>query len=497
MIGIGALITVVFLSIGGMVIGENARRDYTRAAKAAENVVAAISAEITRNFELYDLSLQGVIEGLRLPEIAFVPAPLRQQILFDRAATAKYLGSIFVLDRNGDLILDSRTVEPPRSSHADREYFQIARDDTNGQMHLSAPWSTAEGNHLIAISRRLSGADGSFRGVVVGTMRLSYFYGLLQNVKIRPGDKLRLMRTDGTIIMNSPFNFDEIGGKLPSGSAFQHMLRDEAGTFDHVAASDGVKRLFVYRHVGTSPLVASYGQSLTSVYAGWWDQTLRLGGIVALVSIMNIALIMFLTRALKRGAVAEHRLAMAAMTDGLTGLCNRRRFDEIFENTWRIAQRGNRPVSVLMIDADFFKSYNDQFGHLAGDAALVTIGECVRQGARRAGDVAARYGGEEFIVLLTDAGPEQAVEVGEKISALVLEQRALKHGRDDATPTVSIGIASAIANDTMDRNELVKAADLALYLAKNNGRNRIELSSGLRLVDKTGLLDNARARAAA
>jgi diguanylate cyclase (GGDEF)-like protein len=275
------------------------------------------------------------------------------------------------------------------------------------------------------------------------------------------------------------------------------MLGDKAGTFDQVAASDGVKRLFAYRHVGTSPLVVSYGQSLTSVYAGWWDQTLRLGGVVGLVSVMNIALIVFLARALKRGSVAEHRLATAAMTDGLTGLCNRRRFDEIFDNTWRIAQRGNRPVSVLMIDADFFKSYNDHFGHLAGDAALVAISGCVREGARRAGDVAARYGGEEFIVLLTDAGPEQAVEVGEKIRNLVLELRAAQQGRDDATPTVSIGIASAIAKDAMDRNELVKAADLALYLAKNNGRNRIELSSGLRLVDKKDLADNAGVRAAA
>jgi diguanylate cyclase (GGDEF)-like protein len=497
MIGIGVLITIVFLAIGAKVIRDDGRRDYTRAASAAENVVAAISAEITRNFELYDLSLQGVVEGLRFPEIARVPAPLRQQILFDRAATAKYLGSIFVLDREGDLVLDSRTAEPPPANHADREYFKAARDFTNGQMHLSAPWSTPEGDHLIAISRRLSTPEGEFRGVVVGTMKLSYFYGLLQNVKIRPGDRLRLMRTDGTIIMNQPFDFDEIGGKLPGGLAFARMMQDEAGSFDQVAASDGVKRLFVYRHVGTSPLVVSYGQSLQAIYAGWWEQALQLGAIVGLVSAINIALIAFLARALKRGTVAEHRLAMAAMTDGLTGLCNRRRFDEIFDNTWRIAQRGNRPVSVLMIDADFFKSYNDQFGHLAGDAALVAIGGCVREGARRAGDVAARYGGEEFIVLLTDAGPEQAVEVGEKIRALVLERRAAQHGQDDATPTVSIGIASAIANDTMDRNELVKAADLALYLAKNNGRNRIELSSGLRLVDKAGLAENAGVRAAA
>jgi diguanylate cyclase (GGDEF)-like protein len=482
MIGIGALITVVFLSIGGMVIGENARRDYTRAANAAENVIATISAEITRNFELYDLSLQGVIEGLRFPEIARIPAPLRQQILFDRAATAKYLGSIFVLDRTGDLILDSRTAEPPRDNHADREYFKVARENTTGQMHLSAPWSTPEGDHLIAISRRLSDTDGSFRGVVVGTMRLSYFYGLFQNVKIRAGDRLRLLRTDGIIIMNQPFEFSEIGGKLPGGLAFKRMLKAEAGTFDQIAASDGINRLFAFRHVGTSPLIISYGQSLQSVYAGWWDQTLQLGGIVALVSIMNIGLIMFLARALKRGAVAEHGLAIAATTDGLTSLCNRRRFEELYEKAWHKALPDNQPLAVLMIDVDLFKSYNDQFGHQRGDEALMTIAGCIHDGARRDGDVVARYGGEEFIVLLTDTGPEQAVEIGEKIRALVLEQRASQHGEADATPTISVGVAAIEANDGMDRRELVKAADLALYLAKNNGRNRIELSTGLRLV---------------
>ena len=113
----------------------------------------------------------------------------------------------------------------------------------------------------------------------------------------------------------------------------------------------------------------------------------------------------------------------------------------------------------------------------------MAIADCVRKGAQREGDLAARYGGEEFIVLLTEAGPEQAVEVGEKIRALVLEQRALQHGRADSTPTVSIGIAAIAANGAMDRKELIKAADLALYLAKNNGRNRCELSTGLRLVN--------------
>lgn len=481
MISIGVLITIVFLSIGAMVIGDIGRRDYARAVTAAENVLAAIDTEITRNFELYDLSLQGAVEGLKFPEIASLPPALRQQVLFDRAATAKYLGSIFVLDKTGDVILDSRSATPPPANHADREYFQIARDDSNGQMHLSAPWSAANGNHLIAISRRLSGADGSFRGVVVGTIRLSYFYGLLAKVKLGPNDRLRLARTDGTVIMNAPFNFNEIGSKVLPNSAFHRMVDDSAGAFDHVSAIDGVERLFVYRHVGNSPLIVSYGQSLQSVYAGWRDQALRLGGIIALVSIMNIALIVFLSRARKRGAAAEHGLAITAMTDGLTGLCNRRRFEEIFDETWRAAQRHNRPIAVLMIDVDFFKPYNDQFGHLVGDEALAAIADCIHKGTRRDGDVAARYGGEEFIVLLTDATAEQAVEVGENIRALVLERRAAQHGRADSTPTISLGIAAAVANEGMDRKELVKAADAALYQAKSNGRNRVELASLTRL----------------
>jgi diguanylate cyclase (GGDEF)-like protein len=481
MISIGVLITIVFMSVGAMVVGDIGRRDYARAVTAAENVLASIDAEITRNFELYDLSLQGVVDGLGLPEIASLPPALRQQVLFDRAATAKYLGSIFVLDRTGDLILDSRNAMPPPANHADREYFQVARDDSNGQMHLSAPWATADGNHLIAISRRLSGPDGSFRGVVVGTMRLSYFYGLLAKVKLGAHDRIRLIRTDGVIIMNQPFDFSEIGGKLPGGAAFARMLRDTAGTFDHVAASDGIERLFAYRHVGNSPLVLSYGQALQSVYAGWRDQALRLGGIVALVSIMNIALIVFLSRARRRGAIAEHSLAITAMTDGLTGLCNRHRFDEIFDDTWRAAQAENRPIAVLMIDVDCFKTYNDQFGHHAGDDALAAIAQCIHEGTRRDGDIAARYGGEEFIVLVTAATAAQAVAVGENIRALVLERRAAQHGGAGSTPTISVGVAAAIANQGMDPKELIKAADAALYQAKSNGRNRVELASLARL----------------
>jgi hypothetical protein len=225
MISIGVFITVVILSICLLVIGDIGRRDYARAATSAENVIAAIDAEITRNFELYDLSLQGVVESLNLSDIWNVSPAIRQQILFDRSATAKYLGSIFVLDRNSKLILDSRTPQPQPENLAGTEYFQAAQNNANAMMYLSRPWSTAAGEHLIAISRHINGADGSFRGVVVGTMRLSFFYGLFHNVKLRAGDTLGLLRLDGTMVMPAPFDFRDIGRDVSASPAFQNMIR--------------------------------------------------------------------------------------------------------------------------------------------------------------------------------------------------------------------------------------------------------------------------------
>lgn len=482
MMAIGLLITIVLLSICVWVIGDIGRRDYARAARSAENVVAAIDADITRNFELYDLSLQGVVDGLNLPEIWQVSPAIRQQVLFDRAATAKYLGSIFVLDRDGNLILDSRTPQPSPENRAASEYFQAARDNTNALMYLSRPWSTAAGDDLIAISRRINGADGAFRGVVVGTMRLSYFYGLFDRVKLHAGDTLSLVRTDGTVVMRAPFDFRDVGRDVSASPVFRRMVGENAGSFDQAANSDGIKRLYVYRHVGQSPLIVNYGQALDQVYADWWQQAPRLGFIIVLASAMNIALIIFLARALKRGSIAEHGLTIAAMTDSLTGLCNRRRFDEIYEMTWQAAQAANMPLAILMIDVDGFKAYNDHFGHQIGDEALVAIAHCIQQGTQRSGDIAARYGGEEFIVLLTDANAETAIEVGEKIRLLVQDQHVRQQSRPESIPTVSLGIASIVPRPGRQSKDLIGAADAALYEAKKNGRNRTEPAQRLRLV---------------
>jgi diguanylate cyclase (GGDEF)-like protein len=139
---------------------------------------------------------------------------------------------------------------------------------------------------------------------------------------------------------------------------------------------------------------------------------------------------------------------------------------------WRRATRQKMPLALLMIDADHFKSYNDSFGHQAGDQMLVGIAICISDSVRRAGDCAARYGGEEFAVLLPGLSAAEAVRVAEMIR---LKVREWSDG--PTVTTVSIGIASLTPSAAMDWSVLVQAADKALYAAKANGRNRSVLAS--------------------
>jgi diguanylate cyclase (GGDEF)-like protein/PAS domain S-box-containing protein len=171
---------------------------------------------------------------------------------------------------------------------------------------------------------------------------------------------------------------------------------------------------------------------------------------------------------------ANRILRTLAQQDGLTGLANRRRFDEVLEQEFRRARRQGRWLSVLLLDADRFKAYNDHYGHLAGDECLRRISRGIEGALRRPSDHAARFGGEEFVVLLPDTDADGALLVAEQIraatSALGIEHLGSAHG----TVTVSIGISS-LTPFSSDENpdQLIAAADQALYRAKAQGRNRV------------------------
>jgi diguanylate cyclase (GGDEF)-like protein len=182
-------------------------------------------------------------------------------------------------------------------------------------------------------------------------------------------------------------------------------------------------------------------------------------------------------------AEANARLGQLAVTDGLTGLYNHRHFHERLSLEVERSQRGGRPVSLLMIDVDHFKAYNDTYGHPAGDEILRQLAQ-VLTAERRVNDVVARYGGEEFAVILVDASKFTAAKIAEKLREDVFghefprrprqDGRDGREGRDGSRISISVGVAT-FPDDAGDPEALVRAADAALYAAKHAGRNRIVL----------------------
>jgi diguanylate cyclase (GGDEF)-like protein len=162
-----------------------------------------------------------------------------------------------------------------------------------------------------------------------------------------------------------------------------------------------------------------------------------------------------------------------ATRDGLTGVANRRQFDFVLDREWRRAVRGRLPVSLLMIDADRFKAYNDNYGHLAGDACLKAIASAVAGAVRRPGDLLARYGGEEFAVLLPGTEEAGAAMVAERARRAVHDLALAHYFNDEKRVTVSIGLSSLVPQEGMDQRTLIDRSDRALYEAKHNGRNRV------------------------
>jgi diguanylate cyclase (GGDEF)-like protein len=170
----------------------------------------------------------------------------------------------------------------------------------------------------------------------------------------------------------------------------------------------------------------------------------------------------------------NRRLAELSQQDTLTGIPNRRALNENFDRFWRQAVRAKRPISVLMIDVDYFKPYNDRYGHLAGDRVLKQVAESLQENLHRATDFVARYGGEEFCVVLTETPLDHAVRVAEGLRKAVMDLGIRHENAPQAgVVTISIGIASAMANQAVVHIDLLREADRALYRAKEFGRNRV------------------------
>ncbi|WP_371868447.1 diguanylate cyclase [Telluria aromaticivorans] len=181
----------------------------------------------------------------------------------------------------------------------------------------------------------------------------------------------------------------------------------------------------------------------------------------------------FLRESQQKLADANVQLQKLAALDGLTGIGNRRAFDDIVQREWQRGQRTQKPLSMLLCDVDRFKLYNDEFGHQAGDLCLKKVAAVLTEQLKRPADLAARYGGEEFAIVLPETDLEGAMKLAEACRAR-LAGLALEHPCSEAgMVTISVGVASLVPAPEHRAEDLIASADKALYAAKAEGRNRV------------------------
>ncbi|VAW67485.1 GGDEF domain protein [hydrothermal vent metagenome] len=203
-----------------------------------------------------------------------------------------------------------------------------------------------------------------------------------------------------------------------------------------------------------------------------YEQSRRYTLVVIAVIFIIIALVV--VYAIRTSGKQFKHVSRLAIIDDVTGTYNRRYFDMVLEEEWKRSMREYTPLSLLMVDIDFFKAYNDSYGHQTGDVCLFSVSEILMSQLKRSSDFTARYGGEEFVIVLPNTQVEYARLLAERIRRSVEEAR-IKAGNDEVSPwvTVSIGLATTTAEYEQSSGVLIKAADKCLYDSKRAGRNRV------------------------
>ncbi|WP_052659141.1 sensor domain-containing diguanylate cyclase [Pseudomonas sp. LFM046] len=450
--------------------------------KANANLAYSIAQHAQESIKEAEIVLSGLVALMESGENS--QATLNQ-LLLNYRQRAPQLAAITVLDAEGRWLYYSNPPSRPDVNNADRSYFQHHRQSVSRDTEVSNPVrSRLSGDWVLPVSRRFNGKDGHFAGVVVATIRIAHFRDFYKLFDVGHEGSILMAMNDGTIIYRRPEQSGSTGASMANSYMFQADLkRSPVGLGASVSLLDGVDRVYAYRALDHFPLVVAVSMSRNEVLGEWGRKAVVVGGLVAvLILALMLAGRGVVTRVRQSMVAAQsierenEELFLLANRDGLTGISNRRQFDQSLKIEFHRAATVQAPLALVMIDVDNFKAYNDSYGHQAGDLCLKAVSEVLRRFKVRAGDTVARYGGEEFAVLLPHTDLIGARLVAERIRQAVCEQRIAHVGNSLGVVTVSIGVHSLVPDDSIRPEQLVALADSALYQAKKDGRNQVCLA---------------------
>ncbi|HUI95626.1 MAG TPA: diguanylate cyclase [Xanthobacteraceae bacterium] len=429
--------------------------------RSAKIVTASLAETVSQQIETTLRTADTVVASLvQRAEVDGTDPESRKrmyELMTSLAAALPAIHEMGLTDKDGNAIVKSLVPNPTGMNYRERDYFRYLSSHDTREVFIGTPVnSKIDGSVNITVSRRINSRDGTFAGVVVTSVSMDFFRQLFQSLQLKSSGSIAMLADNGTLLAASPASFGE--GELDALAASPSDALEYIGP-------DGVRRVGSYNRLSHYPITAVVAEDSPAILAEWHGQ-LR----------VHLAIVMSILAAIAAVAYqldqAHRATRMQALRDGLTGLANRRCFNETIEREFRRATRHGQPLSLVMMDIDLFKNFNDRYGHPAGDACLRAVSTAVQDALRRPADLAARYGGEEIAVLLPGTNVAGAVQIVEEIAAairaLAIPHAASPHG----VVTLSAGVASLrVGRRVASWASLVEAADTALYAAKALGRN--------------------------
>jgi diguanylate cyclase (GGDEF)-like protein len=473
------VIFAILVTATAMLIYSNRSSEIERISLSLKDMSVILSRESDATFTLASTILEDVTQELKVTSDNQFADPveihenLRRSRDFINAQTGRpSFGHLFVIGNDGYNVANTVSHPAKRVFAGDRAYFLHHKANGKRGLHISQPlYSKVTSERVIFLTRGIYAADGTFCGVIGIQLKLSHFNRIYQSLALPPGGSVTLLRSDGMGIYRYPLVESFLEKSVNEREDFQRMLRETSGYLIALDAPyDGVNRILGFRKSNDYPILSLITVTEDSVLSRWLVQSTKILTLAGFAGLTLLILSFFTYRQL------EHltRAISDSNHDSLTRLWNRRAFDERFVEEWRRASRRGSAISLLFIDIDFFKPYNDLYGHRQGDECLQQIAQVLGEKVGRSGEMVARYGGEEFVVLLPQNDLEQAYSLAERMIKAVQDLK-IPHDTSQIAEyvTISIGVACVHTNHGNSPDALLDAADQALYRAKEQGRNRV------------------------
>ncbi|MFL1513054.1 sensor domain-containing diguanylate cyclase [Pseudomonas prosekii] len=482
-------IAAVCLCLCGLLylqLEQSRRHDLALAEVASSNLTRAMAQQAEDTFMKADLVLTSLADWIQADGYDQMQLSRLQKTFSRRVQSLQQLHGIFLFDRQGQWVITSFDDLPHGSGVADREYFQFHQQNVSSLAHIGpAIRSRKNGEWIIPVSKRVNDDHGNFTGVLLAGIKMAYFDEFFKSFSIDEHGAMFLARTDGTLLARRPFVESQIGTSVAQGTIFQkHLPLANAGNAMINSVVDDTVRLYGYRQLEAYPLVVSAASSRDAILKDWYANAFQASVIVALV-ILGIGLFgwVFIHQVRDGGRIeadlraAQEALELIATHDSLTGLANRRLFERALDIEFGRGARQGSALSLIMLDIDFFKSYNDNYGHVAGDHCLAEVARALKSCCQRNADLAVRYGGEEFAALLPNTDIHGAMVIAEQIRRSVIDKNISHSGSLTGQVTVSLGCYSFVPSGRDSVEVFIQRADAALYQAKHSGRNRTAVLS--------------------